>query len=135
MLTFYNLGVSPDPQRTGKVTMWSAIKAAFSSENDRRVAPRVPAVGKVVIDSSTFALENWSTSGILISGHDGRLIKGQKFKMSVEVQEDSKLIVFQAEAVVVRTAGDKLAAQFYRMDKHKRQQILEYFARKTGTRK
>lgn len=115
--------------------MWSAVKSAFSGQGDRRAAPRVQAMGKVVIDSSTFALENWSTSGILISGHDGRLIKGQKFKMTVEVQEDAKLIVFQAEAVVVRIAGNKLAAQFYRIDKHKKQQILEYFARNTGSPK
>lgn len=115
--------------------MWTAIKSALTGQNDRRVAPRVAAMGKVMIDSSTFALENWSTSGILISGHDGRLVKGQKFKMAVEVQDGKTLIVFNAEAVVVRTAGNKLAAQFYRIDKHKRQQILEYFAHKTSAKK
>ncbi|MDF1793564.1 MAG: hypothetical protein P1U88_16745 [Thalassobaculaceae bacterium] len=115
--------------------MWSAIKSVFTGEGDRRVAPRVAAVGKVTIDSTAFPLENWSTSGILITGHDGRLIKGQKFKMSVEVQDEGHLIVFNAEAVVVRTAGDKLAAQFYRIDRHKKQAIMEYFAHKTGARK
>jgi hypothetical protein len=71
----------------------------------------------------------------MISGHDGRLIKGQKFKMTVEVRDDGRVIAFTAEAVVVRTAGDKLAAQFYRIDKHKKQSIVEYFASKAGTRK
>ncbi|WP_028794092.1 PilZ domain-containing protein [Thalassobaculum salexigens] len=114
--------------------MWSAIKSVFSGDSDRRVAPRVAAIGTVTIDSSKFALENWSQSGILISGHDGRLIKGQKFKMTVEVRDDSRVIVFNAEAVVVRAAGDKLAAQFHRIDKHKKQAIVEYFAHKTGSR-
>lgn len=114
--------------------MWSAIKSAFTGADDRRVAPRVTAVGKVTIDRRAYALENWSTSGILISGHDGRLAKGQKFKLSVEVQDDQRLIGFNAEAVVVRLAGDKLAAQFYRIDRHKKQAILEYFARNTATR-
>ncbi|WP_420564629.1 PilZ domain-containing protein [Thalassobaculum sp.] len=114
--------------------MWSAIKSALTGDSDRRVAPRVAALGTVTIDSSKFTLENWSQSGILISGHDGRLIKGQKFKMTVEVQDDARVIVFTAEAVVVRTAGDKLAAQFYRIDKHKKQAIVEYFARKTAGR-
>jgi len=112
--------------------MWSAIKSAFTGADDRRAAPRVMAVGKVIVDSRTYALENWSTSGILVSGHDGRLAKGQKFKLSVEVQDDHHLIVFNAEAVVVRLAGDKLAAQFYRIDKHKKKAIMEYFARKTA---
>jgi hypothetical protein len=114
--------------------MWSAIKSAFTGDSDRRVAPRVAAIGTVTIDTSRFALENWSLSGILISGHDGRLIKGQKFKMSVEVRDDDRIIVFNAEAVVVRAAGDKLAAQFYRIDKHKKKAIADYFARKTGQR-
>lgn len=114
--------------------MSSAIKSAFSSQDDRRVAQRVQAVGKVTVDSRDYALENWSTSGILISGHDGRLIKGQKFKMTVDVQDDSHPVIFQAEAVVVRTAGDKLAAQFYRIDKQKRQRIMAYFASKAGGR-
>lgn len=34
----------------------------------------------------------------------------------------------------MRTAGDKLAAQFYRIDKHKRQRIMAYFANKAGAR-
>lgn len=114
--------------------MWSAIKSAFSGDSDRRAALRVAAIGTVTIDSSKFALENWSQSGILISGHDGRLIKGQKFKMSVEVRDDDRIIVFNAEAVVVRVAGNKLAAQFYRIDRHKKQAILDYFAHKSGSR-
>lgn len=114
--------------------MWSAIKSAFTSDSDRRVAPRVAAVGTVTIDSTRFTLENWSMSGILISGHDGRLIKGQKFKMTVDVRDDQRAVIFNAEAVVVRTAGDKLAAQFYRIDKQKKKAIAEYFAHKTAQR-
>lgn len=114
--------------------MWAAIKSALSGDSDRRVAPRVAAIGTVTIDSAHFTLENWSLSGILISGHDGRLIKGQKFKMTVDVRDDSRSIIFTAEAVVVRTAGDKLAAQFYRIDKAKKKAIAEYFAHKTAQR-
>ena len=114
--------------------MWSAIKSAITGDSDRRVAPRVEAVGKVTIDSTSFTLENWSLSGILISGHDGRLIKGQKFKMTVEVRDGDRFIVFTAEAIVVRTAGDRLAAQFHQIDKQKKKAIVEYFASKTGAR-
>ena len=110
--------------------MWSAIKSAFVGSEERRAAPRVTAVGRVKVDSKTYALENWSTSGILVSGHDSHLGKGQKFKLTVEVQDDDKIIAFNAEAVVIRLAGNKLAAQFYRIDRQKKQAILEYFARK-----
>lgn len=114
--------------------MWAAIKSAFTGSDDRRVAPRVAAVGRVKIDSKTYALENWSTSGVLVSGHDSHLGKGQKFKLTVEVQDDDRVIAFNAEAVVVRVAGDKLAAQFYRIDRHKKKAILDYFARKGAGR-
>ncbi len=109
--------------------MWSAIKSAFVGSSDRRAAPRLVAVGRVRVDSKVYALENWSTSGILVSGHDSHLGKGQKFKLSVEVQDDEKIIAFNAEAVVVRIVADKLAAQFFQIDRHKKQAILEYFAR------
>lgn len=113
--------------------MWSALKTAFSSE-ERRVAPRVEAVGSVRIDSRSYALENWSTSGVLITGHDGHLAKGQKFKLAVEVSTDRGLIAFNAEAVVTRLAGNKLAAQFFMIEKHKKKAILEYFNRATRGR-
>ena len=35
---------------------------------------------------------------------------------------------FKANAVVIRTAGDKLAAQFFMIDKAKKRMILEYSA-------
>ena len=114
--------------------MWSAIKSALTGDSDRRVAPRVAALGTVTIDSTKFTLENWSLSGILISGHDGRLVKGQKFKMTVDVRDDDRAVVFTAEAVVVRVSGDKLAAHFHHIDKQKKQAIAEYFAHKTGQR-
>ena len=71
---------------------------------------------------------------MLFNGHDGRLAKGQRFKLRVEVQVDRGLIEFSAEAVVIRTAGDKLAAQFFMIDKAKKRMILEYFARVNGGR-
>lgn len=108
--------------------MWAAIKSAFGGE-DRRVAPRVADKGQVHVDSRSYPLENWSTSGVLFSGHDGRLAKGQRFKLRLEVQGDRGLIEFNAEAVVVRVAGDRLAAQFFMIDKQKKRIILEYFAR------
>lgn len=108
--------------------MWAAIKSAFGGD-DRRVAPRVADKGQVHIDSRSYALDNWSASGVLFSGHDGQLAKGQRFKLRLEVNGDRGLIEFTAEAVVVRTAGDKVAAQFFMIDKHKKRIILEYFAR------
>jgi hypothetical protein len=115
--------------------MWTAIKSVLGGQKDRRVAPRVSAVGKVMVDSQEYQLENWSTSGILVSGHDGHLAKGQKFKLTVHVQDDNRLIIFNAVAVVVRTAGDKFAAQFHKIDSHKKQMIMEYFARKAHQQK
>lgn len=109
--------------------MWSAIKTALGGGSDRRIAPRVKALGQVQIDSQTYPLDNWSASGVLFSGHDGHVAKGQRFKLRVEVQGDRGLIEFSAEAVVARTAGDKVAAQFYMIDKIKKRAILEYFAR------
>ena len=114
--------------------MWSAIKSALTGSEDRRVAPRVAAVGQVTIDRQTYPLENWSTSGILFSGHDGRLAKGQKFKLKVDVQDDSCLISFDAQAVVIRVAGYKVAAQFFHIEKHKKKAIMVYFARKATSR-
>lgn len=114
--------------------MWAAIKSALGGADDRRVAPRVTAVGKVHIDSRTYPLENWSASGVLFTGHDGRLAKGQRFKLRVEVQGDRGLIEFNAEAVVVRLVGDKVAAQFFMIDKAKKRFIMEYFARVNGAR-
>lgn len=108
--------------------MWAAIKSAFGGD-DRRVAQRVAAKGQVHIDSQSYPLENWSASGVLFSGHDGRLAKGQRFKLRLEVQGDRGLIEFNAEAVAVRLAGDKLAAQFFMIENHKKRVILEYFAR------
>lgn len=108
--------------------MWSAIKSAFGGD-DRRVAPRVADKGQIHIDSRSYVLENWSVSGVLFSGHDGQLAKGQRFKLRLEVQGDRGLIEVAAEAVVVRTAGDKVAAQFFMIDKHKKRSIMEYFAR------
>ncbi|NQW12151.1 MAG: hypothetical protein HQ481_19985 [Alphaproteobacteria bacterium] len=113
--------------------MWSAIKASFSSK-EMRAAPRVHAVGSVRVDSQTYPLENWSTNGVLINGHDGRLAKGQKFKLSVEVTTEQGLIEFNAEAIVTRVAGDKLAAQFFMIEKHKKKAIMEYFTRATRGR-
>lgn len=112
----------------GRNAMWAAIKSAFGGD-DRRVAPRVADKGQVHIDSRSYALENWSASGVLFGGHDGQLAKGQRFKLRLEVHGDRGLIEFAAEAVVVRTAGDKVAAQFFMIDKHKKRIILEYFAR------
>lgn len=114
--------------------MWAAIKSALGGSDDRRVAPRVTALGTVQVDSRTHQLENWSASGVLFSGHDGRLAKGQRFKLRVEVQGDRGPIEFSAEAIVIRTAGDKLAAQFYMIDKAKKRMILDYFARVNGGR-
>ncbi|MEQ8817225.1 MAG: PilZ domain-containing protein [Thalassobaculum sp.] len=114
--------------------MWAAIKSALSGGDERRVATRVTALGTVHIDSRTYPLENWSASGVLFSGHDGRLAKGQRFKLRVEVQGDRGPIEFSAEAVVIRTAGDKLAAQFFMIDKVKKRMIMEYFARVNGGR-
>lgn len=110
--------------------MWAAIKSALGGgDDDRRVAPRVSALGTVHIDSRSYTLDNWSASGVLFSGHDGRLAKGQRFKLRVEVQGDRGLIEFNAEAVVARTAGDKVAAQFFMIDKLKKRAILDYFSR------
>lgn len=109
--------------------MWSAIKTALSGNADRRIAPRISAIGQVHVDSRTYALENWSSSGVLFSGHNGHVAKGQRFKLRVEVQGDRGLIEFSAEAVVARTAGDKVAAQFFMIDKIKKRAIVEYFAR------
>lgn len=108
--------------------MWAAIKSAFGVD-DRRVAPRVADKGQVHVDSRGYPLVNWSASGVLFSGHDGQLTKGQRFKLRLEAQGDNGPIEFNAEAVVVRTAGDKVAAQFFMIDKHKKRIILEYFAR------
>lgn len=113
--------------------MWSAIKSALGG-TERRVAPRVAALGQVRVDSRTYTLENWSVSGILFSGHDGRLAKGQRFKLAVDVRSGPATIEFNAEAVVVRTAGDKVAAQFFMIDNVKKRQIAEYFARAEGKR-
>ncbi len=109
--------------------MWAAIKSALGGGEERRVAPRVSAIGTAHVDSRKYPLENWSASGVLFSGHDGRLAKGQRFKMRLEVQGDRGLIEFNAEAVVIRLAGDKVAAQFFMIDKAKKRIIMDYFAR------
>ena len=110
--------------------MWSALKRlAGGSDTERRVAPRIRSLGTVTVDRTDYQLENWSLSGILFSGHQDHLAKGQRFKLYVEVQDRDKLISFNAEAVVVRIAGDKLAAQFFMIEKHKKQAIKEFFQR------
>ena len=114
--------------------MWAAIKSVLGGGEERRVAPRVSALGQVHVDSLSYAVENWSASGILFSGHDGRLAKGQRFKMRVEIQGDRGPIEFSAEALVARIAGDKVAAQFYMIDKMTKRSILEYFARVNAKR-
>src|SRR3546814_15868384 len=68
-------------------TMWAAIKTALSGD-ERRVARRVAAIGQVHVDSRSYPMENWSVSGILFSGHDGQLAKGQRFKLRIEAQGD-----------------------------------------------
>ena len=78
-------------RKSGSV-MWAAIKSALGGSDDRRVAPRVTAIGTVRVDSQSFPLENWSASGVLFSGHDGHLANGQRFKLRVEVQGDRGLI-------------------------------------------
>jgi hypothetical protein len=88
----------------------------------------------VHVDSRSYKLENWSASGVLFSGHDGQLAKGQRFKLQVEVQVDRGLMQFTAEAVVTRTAGDKVAAQFFMIDKARKRAILDYFARANAKR-
>ncbi len=114
--------------------MWAAIKSALGGGGERRMATRVAALGTVQVDSRTYPLENWSATGVLFSGHDGRLAKGQRFKLRVEVQGDRGLIDFSAEAVVIRLAGDKVAAQFFMIDKVKKRAIMEYFSRVDAAR-
>ena len=109
--------------------MWSAIKTALVGGAERRVAPRVSAIGQVLVDSRSYPLENWSASGVLFSGHDGHLAKGQRFKLRVEVQGERGVIEFPAEALVARLAGDRVAAQFFMIDKVKKRAIMEYFSR------
>ena len=109
--------------------MWSAIKTALGGGTERRVAPRVSALGQVLIYSRSYPLENWSASGVLFSGHDGHLAKGQRFKLRVEVEGDRGPIEFSAEALVARLSGDRVAAQFFMIDKVKKRAIMEYFAR------
>src|SRR3546814_14295328 len=105
-------------------SMWAAIKTALSGD-ERRVARRVAAIGQVHVDSRSYPMENWSVSGILFSGHDGQLAKGQRFKLRIEAQGDRGQIEFNAEAVAVRIGGDKVAAQCFMNDKNKKRTILE----------
>jgi hypothetical protein len=113
--------------------MWAALKNAIMVDSDdRRVAPRVSAKGTVRIDSRSYPLVNWSTSGVLLGGHTDHLAKGQRFRMSVIVDDKGEPIEFDAEAIVARVQGDKLAAQFLFIDKYKKARIHKYFANQNG---
>jgi hypothetical protein len=113
--------------------MWSTLKSAFSPV-EKRVAKRTAATGTgtVRIDRRNYTLVNWSASGILISGHKDHLIKGQRFRLQIDVDDGEQPVSFSAEAVVVRLKGDKLAAQFHKINKHKKAQIHRYFGRRAS---
>lgn len=113
--------------------MWSTLKSAFTPV-EKRAAKRTAAVGAgtVRIDKRTYTLVNWSTSGILINGHRDHLAKGQRFQLQLDVDDGEVPVSFSAEAVVVRLQGDKLAAQFHQIDKHKKAQIHRYFGRRAS---
>lgn len=113
--------------------MWAALKnAILVDSDDRRIAPRVAARGTVRIDSKSYPMVNWSTSGVLITGHKDHLAKGQRFRMSVTVDDKGKPIEFDADAIVTRVQGDKLAAQFLLIDSYKKARIHKYFANQNG---
>jgi hypothetical protein len=52
--------------------------------------------------------------------------------MSVIVDDKGEPIEFDAEAIVARVQGDKLAAQFLFIDKYKKARIHKYFANQNG---
>lgn len=113
--------------------MWASLKSALAPQPDKRRAQRESASGSVRIDSRTYPIVNWSATGVLIGGHRDHLAKGQRFRMNVAVDDGQEPIEFSAEGVVVRVQGDKLAAQFFQIEKHKKAQIHRYFARRANS--
>ncbi|MDA0342498.1 MAG: hypothetical protein O3B74_12975, partial [Proteobacteria bacterium] len=84
----------------------------------------------VRIDSRDYPLVNWSATGVLIGGHKDHLAKGQRFRMQVEVTDEAEMIAFSCEGIVLRTQGEKLAAQFLSIDKNVKARIHKFFGRK-----
>jgi hypothetical protein len=103
--------------------MWTALKTAFAPAEKRKAVRLDTSSGTGRIDSRSYPLVNWSATGVLIGGHDDHLGKGQRFRMQVDVKDGQETISFDCEAMVVRKLGDKLAAQFVMIDKHKKAQM------------
>jgi len=95
-------------------------------------ADRQTAVGSVKVDKFTYPIENRSATGLLVSGHDGQLAKGQRCQISVSVQTSNGPLDFSCQAIVARLAGDKLAFHFDRLNKAYKAAILRHFQQATA---
>lgn len=112
--------------------MWASLKSAFAPVEKRQAVRRETTTGSVRIDSRAYPLVNWSATGVLIGGHGDHLVKGQRFRMQVDVKDGTEAISFGCEALVVRKQGNKVAAQFVMIDKAVKARIHKHFGRRAA---
>ena len=62
---------------------------------------RISSAGSVRIDSCDYPLVNGSATGVLISGHSDHLAKSQRFRMQVEITDETEMIAFSREGIVL----------------------------------
>lgn len=91
--------------------MLDFLKISVKKEPVKKGPPKPPN-NQVQIDSKSFPLGAITVSGLVATGFDGSLVKGQNAKLSVSVDDQFAKFNFSATVTVLDAAGGKLTAQF-----------------------
>lgn len=66
----------------------------------------------IQVDSKSFPIATITSSGLVATGFDGSLIKGQNARVTISVDDSVGKFSFATTVVVAETSGDKLVVQF-----------------------
>ncbi len=98
---------------------WGPRRSASPEPNDRRMLPRIPEErATVIIDESSFPLNDWNPTGFMIAPYEGRYGVGSSIRPTLVIPAGGKMFRFVATAKVVRRDKKlkQLAAVFTELD-------------------
>ncbi len=108
-------------------------RRSWSGGIDRRDAPRVSGQdARVFINDRPYDVINWSSKGFLIKARDVNRIGIRDFDFHFVLELSDETIEFQGRAKTVRIEGDKLAAQFEKLDSETDAKITKIMASLRG---
>lgn len=105
------------------------LRAGGDQRNGQRAAGR--AEDFVTFEGGRYILENWSAVGLLFGPVSAKLDPHQPIKPSVHARTDRGPLQFEADAVVLRADGGKVAAKYRCLNQISDKIIRDYFARRS----